>query len=78
MAKNKKFEESLQDLENTVAKLEDPNIALEDMMGLYEKGIQLSKYCTTKLNEVKNKINVLTEENENMVIKPLDLDSDVK
>lgn len=41
----KNFEELISMLEQTVKKLEDKNISLEDAVTNYTKGLELSKQC---------------------------------
>ncbi|MCS4488083.1 exodeoxyribonuclease VII small subunit [Streptococcus sciuri] len=43
MSKNQTFEENLQALETIVAKLETGDIALEEAIGAFQKGMALSK-----------------------------------
>lgn len=42
---DKSFEELMQELEQTVRKLEDKNITLEDAVKNYTLGLELSKKC---------------------------------
>ena len=46
---NKSFEDSIKELENIVDKLQSGNVGLEDTVSLYEKGVELTKYCQEKL-----------------------------
>lgn len=43
MSKEKKFEENLADLEVIVQKLENGDVALEEAISEFQKGMQLSK-----------------------------------
>ena len=43
MSKDKKFEENLADLESIVQKLENGDVALEEAIAEFQKGMQLSK-----------------------------------
>ena len=43
MSKDKKFEENLADLEAIVQKLENGDVALEEAIAEFQKGMQLSK-----------------------------------
>jgi len=45
------FEEALHKLESIVKKLEDPEVALEESIELYEEGMKLSKFCSETLEE---------------------------
>ncbi|MCK5534172.1 exodeoxyribonuclease VII small subunit [bacterium] len=55
-----KFEKALKRLEEIVQKLEQNENELEESLKLFEEGIKLSGFCSTKLNEVKKKIEILT------------------
>ena len=56
------FEKKLAQLEETVKKLEDKNVSLEDGIGLFERGLTLTKECLKSLNESKARISVIKEE----------------
>ncbi len=59
----KKFEEAMKELENIVEKLESGNVPLEESIELFEKGMELAKICSTKLEGVEQKIELLMEKN---------------
>lgn len=62
---NKKFEESLQELEVIVKELESGNVDLDDAINKYTEAMKLAKFCGEKLNDATEKVNkILTEENE--------------
>ena len=64
MAKNSfNFEDSINELEDIVKKLEDGDITLSDSIKLYEKGIKLSNKCNDMLDDAKLKINIIKNEN---------------
>ncbi|MDO4199776.1 MAG: exodeoxyribonuclease VII small subunit [Clostridia bacterium] len=59
MAKKKiTFEQSLENLENIVAKLESGEETLESTLKLYEEGLEASKNCKSILEHAKQKITV--------------------
>lgn len=58
MAK-KKFEDALADLEKIVQRLEDPDVPLDEAVGLFEDGIKLSRFCSQKLDEVEKRVDML-------------------
>lgn len=58
------FEKNLKELETIVKKLEEGNIPLDEMLSLFERGIKLTKACTSQLDEAEQKINILVK-NEN-------------
>jgi len=65
MTKRKKsFEEAISELEIIVEKLEKGELTLEESLDYFQKGIELSKYCSQKLDEVEKKISILIENEE--------------
>ena len=50
------FEEALTELESIVKSLENGDVALEDSIKSYERGIVLKKHCEGKLKEAQEKI----------------------
>lgn len=58
----KKFETALGELEEIVEKLEGEDLPLEDSLGMFEKGIKLSKLCAKKLVEAEKKVDHLMKE----------------
>lgn len=63
MAKEKDFEEMLEDLENIVNSLEKDNLKLDESISKFEEGMKLTKLCNTKLEEAEKKITILLNEN---------------
>lgn len=53
MSKDKKFEENLADLEAIVQKLENGDVALEEAIAEFQKGIQLSKDLQKTLDQAE-------------------------
>lgn len=62
MDKNISFEEAYTKLEQIAAKLEDPQITLDESITLFEEGVRLSKYCSEVLDKAKQKIEILEAE----------------
>ena len=67
--KDKSFEESLQELEQIVQKLERGDISLEDSIANFQQGIELSRYCAAKLDEAEKKISILLQDEEGNLIE---------
>ncbi len=57
-----KFEEAMKELEDVVARLEKGELALEESLRLYERGITLARYCHAKLEEAEGKIELLMKD----------------
>ena len=60
------FETAYSKLEEIVKKLEGQNVSLEESIALFNSGIELSKECLKCLNESKGKIQLLTDELNNL------------
>lgn len=58
------FEEALKELESIVSKLEDNEITLEESVELYEKGLELSKFCNEILEKAELRIEQVNEAQE--------------
>ena len=58
------FESALAELESIVKDLEQGNLALEKSLRLFERGVELSRYCHTRLDAAERRIEVLTEQGE--------------
>lgn len=61
MSENISFENALKELENITNELEKGDISLDKSIELFERGIKLSKICSEKLNNAKQKIISLDE-----------------
>ena len=61
MAK-KTFEQAMKQLEQIVQDLESWDMPLEKAIKKFEEGIQLSKYCTSKLDESEKRITILMKD----------------
>ena len=61
MAK-KTFEQAMKQLEQIVQELESGDMPLEMAIKKFEEGIQLSKFCTEKLDESEKRITILTQD----------------
>ncbi len=63
MKNNINFETTLSKLEDIVKKLESGNVGLSESLELYEEGISLSNSCKEMLENAKQKIEVIKNEN---------------
>jgi exodeoxyribonuclease VII small subunit len=63
----KDFESALAELDTIVRRMEDGDLTLEKSMELYERGLQLSKFCHATLEAAERRIEILTERGE---VKP--------
>jgi exodeoxyribonuclease VII small subunit len=60
----KDFETAIAELEAIVKKLEDGDLPLETSLQLYERGVQLSRFCHARLEEAERRIEILNERGE--------------
>jgi exodeoxyribonuclease VII small subunit len=60
IAKPKKFEEELKDLEEIVGKIDSGELTLEDSIGAFERGVALVRSLNQKLDEIEKKVEVLS------------------
>jgi exodeoxyribonuclease VII small subunit len=60
----KDFEAAIAELESLVKKLEEGDIPLETSLQLYERGVQLSRFCHARLEDAERRIEVLNERGE--------------
>lgn len=58
------LEESFEQLEELLNKLESREITLEESFLTYQQGMELLKYCNTKIDQVEKKMQILNEEGE--------------
>ncbi len=66
------LETNLKELESIVAKMEQGDMALEDSIRSYEKGMLLLKLCQDSLKEIEHKVLVLSSDNTPDQFKPSD------
>ena len=57
----KDFEAAIAELESIVKKLEEGDLALEQSLALYERGVQLSRFCHARLEDAERRIEILTD-----------------
>lgn len=73
MAKKKtepSFEEALTELEQLVTHLERGDIALEESLSAFERGVNLTRTCQKALQDAEQKVKVLLEKNGSQVLEP--------
>jgi len=60
----KDFEAAIAELDGIVKKLEEGDLALEQSLALYERGVQLSRFCHARLEDAERRIEILTDRGE--------------
>jgi exodeoxyribonuclease VII small subunit len=75
MAK-KTFEQSMKQLEQIVAELESGELPLEQAIKKFEEGMELSRFCSQKLEETERKITLLMQDGTGRAVeKPFPTES---
>jgi len=65
MSKEKfSLEKSIEKLKEILEKLESGEENIEDSIELYEQGIKLSKKCQTHLEELEERVKILSEDEQ--------------
>ena len=60
----KDFESAIAELESIVKRLEEGDLALETSLELFERGVQLSRFCHSKLEEAERRVEILNDRGE--------------
>ena len=58
------IEEAMKSLDAIVTKLESREISLEDSFKVYQEGMELLKYCNSKIDKVEKKMLQMDENGE--------------
>ena len=67
------FEQSLDQLEAVVKKLEEGDMPLEESLELFEKGVRLSRDCRERLAKAERRIEVLLKDaNGELKLEPME------
>jgi len=59
------FETSLKELENLVESMEEGDLALEDSLKNFERGIALTRACHQALSDAEQKVKILMKDQNN-------------
>ena len=60
----KDFESAIAELEALVKTLEEGDLPLEKSLELFERGVQLSRFCHSKLEQAERRVEILTDRGE--------------
>lgn len=55
------FERAIAELEEIVGKLEKGELTLDDSIECFQRGVELTKYCSKRLDEAERSITMLIE-----------------
>ena len=64
---NQTFEKAMNKLEKIVQELESTDLPLEKAIKKFEEGVQLSKFCSEKLDETEKRITILLKDQNDRV-----------
>ena len=67
---NLTFEQSLSELEQIVADLEQGDVSLDDALKQFERGINLVRNSQGKLEQAQQKVSILTQEHDQPSLQP--------
>ena len=62
--KIKDFESAIGELETIVKTLEAGDLSLEQSLQLFERGVELSRFCHTRLEDAERRIEILSQSGE--------------
>jgi len=68
----KSFETSLKELEEIVEELEKGDLPLDEALKLFARGVELSRFCYTKLEEARRKVEILVKEGNRLFTRPFE------
>ena len=63
MPKEKKFEDKIKELEETIAVLENGEVSLDESIKKYTEAMKLVKECDAELKNIEEKVNKIVTEN---------------
>lgn len=62
------FEGSLKELEKIVAEMETGDLPLQHALELFERGVQLSRYCQQQLSDAERKVELLVKGQDGTIL----------
>lgn len=65
--KVKDFESALKSLEEIVLKLEGGDLTLNQALELFEEGVKVSRFCSSKLEEADRKVEILLKNSDGKI-----------
>ncbi len=69
-----RFEQSLDELEKLVARLEGSELSLDESLRSFERGIALFRQCQSALEEAELRVKLLLDPNDPESAQPFDTD----
>lgn len=69
--KSLSFEQAVAELEEIVKKLEKGELTLEESIQYFQRGVELTRYCSKKLDEAERSITMLIEGEDGITEKKM-------
>ena len=69
--KSMTFEESFNELNSIVDKINNDNVSINEMTSLFERAVELNNHCKKILNNTKGKIQKLVNDNDDFKLSEL-------
>jgi len=66
---NPDFEQSMQELESLVEKMESGDLSLEDSLKHFEQGVKLTRLCQQQLKDAEQKVSILLGEDDKSALE---------
>ena len=70
------FEQSMQSLEDLVARMETGEMTLEESLAAYERGVGLYRHCQTALEQAELRVRLLSDPGNPDEARPFDASED--
>ena len=70
------FETALVELEQIVTRLESGDLALEEALNEFERGVQLARQGQVKLQQAEQRVQILLNDSEEAPLKPFTPDNE--
>jgi len=67
--KNTSFEEAMKKLEKIADELELGDLTLDESFQRFKEGMDISAYCSKKLDEIEKKVSILIQQDKNKLIE---------
>ncbi|MFZ5775593.1 MAG: exodeoxyribonuclease VII small subunit [Thermodesulfobacteriota bacterium] len=72
----KSFEEALASLEQIAGELENGELSLEKSLKRFEEGVRLAEFCSRRLDEAQQKVDLLLKKDGNLDAVPFEREND--
>jgi exodeoxyribonuclease VII small subunit len=66
--KKQKFEDAMKELQKVTSEMESGELSLEEMIQHFERGQKLIKSCSSQLNDIQKKIEIITKKSDGSIV----------